>query len=185
DSLSPRRSLSQVAAGAVRSAAMQYLSRRDPVGFARRVGVTVGSDCRFIGVGLATFGSEPYLVRLGDHVAIASGVRFLTHDGGNWLFQREYPDLDVAAPIVVGDNVMLGINSMIYRGVTIGDDVAVAAGALVMRDVPPGSVVAGAPARVISSLDDYRRRLLRDSIGTGLLRGDERRRRLLEIYPTS
>lgn len=182
DSLSPRRGPHQLAAEALRAAATLYRARRDPVGYARRIGVAVGRDCRFLGVNAATFGFEPYLVTLGDHVAIAAGVRFLTHDGGNWLFQREYPDLDVAAPIVVGDNVLLGINAMIYRGVTVGSDVVVAPGALVMRDVPAGSLVAGAPARVISSIDDYRERLLKDSIGTGLLRGDDRRRRLEAVY---
>jgi acetyltransferase-like isoleucine patch superfamily enzyme len=166
----------------VRSAAARYLARRDPVGFARRLGVTVGRDCLFVGVNRETFGSDPYLVTIGDHVGIAAGVRFLTADVGTWLFRREYPDLDVVAPVVVGDNVALGVNAVICPGVTIGNDVAVVAGALVTRDVPDGSVVAGVPALVISDVADYRERMLKDSTDTGLLRGAQRRHRLVEMY---
>ena len=44
---------------------------------------------------------------------------------------------------------------MILRGVTIGDNVIIGAGAIVTKDVPPDSVVAGVPARVVCTLDEY------------------------------
>lgn len=134
--------------------------RADPVRFARSIGVRVGSDCRLIGVTRATFGSEPYLVRLGEHVTVTAGVRFVTHDGGVWVFRREFPNIDVFHPIDVGNNVFIGINTIILPGVRIGDDCVIGAGSVVAKDVPPGTVAAGVPARPIRTLAEYRDRIL-------------------------
>lgn len=128
---------------------------RDPVGFTRRIGVTVGEDCRIVAPSRATFGSEPYMITLGSHVAIAAEARFVTHDGGLWVFRHKYPNIDHVAPIVVHDNVMIGLGAVIMPGVEIGPDAVVAARAVVTRPVPPGTVVAGTPARVICTLDEY------------------------------
>jgi len=62
------------------------------------------------------FGSEPYLVRLGDHVSITAGVKFISHDGGVWVFRDRFPELDVFGPITVGSNVFIGINALIMPG---------------------------------------------------------------------
>ena len=129
--------------------------KSDPVGYARKIGVAVGENCRLLGVDRGTFGSEPYLVRLGDHVSLTNGVRFLTHDGGVWIFRDEYPEIDVFAPIVIGNNVYIGYNSMILPGVTIGDNCVIGAGSIVTRDVPSGVVAAGVPARPIRTIDEY------------------------------
>jgi acetyltransferase-like isoleucine patch superfamily enzyme len=128
--------------------------RRDAVAFARSLGVSVGERCRLT-INAGTFGSEPYLVRLGDHVTVTAGVRFITHDGGVWVFREQHPDIDVVAPISVGNNVFIGVNSIILAGVTIGDDCVVGAGSVVTRDIPAGSVAAGVPARVLRSRDEY------------------------------
>ena len=40
-------------------------------------------------VGLASFGSEPYLIRLGNHVRVNAGVNFVTHDGGYWILRNK------------------------------------------------------------------------------------------------
>lgn len=119
----------------------------------------MGEDCRLLGVSRATFGSEPYLVRLGNHVTITEGVRLVTHDGGVWVFRQQEPNLDIVGPITVGDNVFLGLRAIVLPGVTIGDNCVVAAGAVVTRDVQVNSVVAGVPARFLRSVDDYRQSL--------------------------
>lgn len=53
------------------------------------------------------------------------------------------------APIIIGDNVWVGMRAVILKGVTIGDGAIVAAGAVVTKDVPPRTIVGGNPARVI------------------------------------
>jgi acetyltransferase-like isoleucine patch superfamily enzyme len=129
--------------------------KSDPVGYARSIGVQMGRDCRLLGLDRGTFGTEPYLVRLGDHVSLTNGVRFVTHDGGVWVFRKEHPDVDVIAPIVVGNNVYFGYFSMILPGVTIGNDCVIGAGSVVTRDVPSGTVVAGVPAQPIRTIEEY------------------------------
>lgn len=146
-----------------------YQSRRDPVGYARTIGVRLGSGCFLVGISPATFGSEPYLITLGNNVAIASGARFITHDGIVWLFRDKYPDLEVVAPIAIGDNVLIGLNAVIMPGVTIGSNCVVGVGAVVTQDVPSGSIVAGIPARVIGTLDDHLAEVQKKSLGIGQL----------------
>jgi acetyltransferase-like isoleucine patch superfamily enzyme len=125
---------------------------RDPVAFARSKGATIGERCRLIG---CDFGSEPYLVTLGDHVS-ATSTSFVTHDGGVWVFRDEWPDADVFAPITVGSNVFLGAGVLVLPGVTIGDHVVVGARSVVSRDLPSGCVAVGSPAIPVRSLDEYR-----------------------------
>lgn len=50
------------------------------------------------------------------------------------------------APVKIGDNVWIGMNAVILKGVTIGDNSVVAAGAVVTKSVPANTVVAGNPA---------------------------------------
>ena len=57
------------------------------------------------------------------------------------------------APIIIGENVWVGENSRIQRGVTIGDNAIIAAGAIVTKDVPANSIVAGTPATVIKMIE--------------------------------
>ena len=56
-------------------------------------------------------------------------------------------------PIVIDDNVWIGRDSRILKGVTVGKGSIVALGAIVTRDVPPYSVVAGNPAKVVKTLE--------------------------------
>ena len=60
-----------------------YYVSRDPVKYARSLGVTVGRDVRLISIKpcCGAFGNEPYLVVIGNHVTITGGVRFVTHGG--------------------------------------------------------------------------------------------------------
>jgi acetyltransferase-like isoleucine patch superfamily enzyme len=51
------------------------------------------------------------------------------------------------APVVIGDDVWIGMRAMVLKGVTIGDGAIVAAGAVLTEDVPAGAVYAGNPAR--------------------------------------
>jgi len=129
--------------------------KSDPVGYARSIGVKVGNGCRLLGLDRGTFGTEPYLVRLGDHVSLTNGVRFVTHDGGVWVFREKHPEIDVVSPIVVGSNVYIGYYSMILPGVTIGDNCVIGAGSVVTRDVQSGTVVAGIPAKPIRTVEEY------------------------------
>lgn len=124
----------------------------------RMKGVSIGENCEIYRS--ANFGSEPYLIAIGDHVRINSGVQFVTHDGGVWVC-REYIKsgdsykIDIFGPISVGNNVHIGNNVIIMPGVKIGNNSIIGCGSIVTRDIPDGSVAVGIPARVIESLDEY------------------------------
>jgi len=136
-------------------AAFAIIHRWDAVSYARSLGVKVGNDCRILDHPRSVFGSEPYLVSLGNHVTVASGVKFVTHDGGVWIFRGEHPDIDAFGPVRVGNNVFLGFNSLIMTHVTIGDNCVVGAGSIVTKSIAPNTVAAGCPARPICSTEEY------------------------------
>jgi acetyltransferase-like isoleucine patch superfamily enzyme len=56
-------------------------------------------------------------------------------------------------PVIISDNVWIGMNAVILKGVTIGENSVVAAGAVVTKSVPPNVVVAGNPAVVTKQLN--------------------------------
>ena len=139
----------------------RYRAQRDLVVRARLAGVRVGRNCRIYD---CSFGSEPFLVTLGDHVTVTAGVQFVTHDGGVWVFREEFPDVDVFAPIHVGNNVFIGLNSILLPGARIGDNCVIGAGSVVRGEIPPNSVAAGVPAKVIKSLETYRAKVLEGAV---------------------
>lgn len=155
---------------------------RNPVGYARSIGVTVGQDCRILGMTPTTFGSEPYLVRLGRHVTITAGTRFVTHDGGVWIFRDEHPNIDVFGPITVGDNVFIGMNSIIMPGVSVGNNCVIGAGSVVTRDIPPDCVAVGAPAKPIRTLAEYWEKIQPDVFHIRNLPYQEKRKVLQERF---
>lgn len=59
-----------------------------------------------------------------------------------------------ATPVIVGDDVVVGANSVVLEGVRIGNNAVVAAGSVVTQDVPENAVVAGAPARIVKYRDE-------------------------------
>ena len=121
----------------------------------RKTGMRIGRNCR---VYTENFGGEPYLIRIGDHCTVTSGVRFVTHDGACWVCRDELPNLQDFGPIRLHDNCFIGVNAVILPHVRIGPNSIVAAGAVVAKDVPPNTVVGGIPARPIMTLENYRTR---------------------------
>ena len=103
------------------------------------------------------FGSEPYLIEVGNNVRLSSGCQLFTHDGGLWVLRNigKLPNADKFGRIKIGNNVHVGINAIIMPGVTIGNNVIIGAGAIVTKDIPSNSVAVGVPAVVIESIDDY------------------------------
>jgi len=121
----------------------------------RRAGLTLGEGCRFAGI--PSFGTEPYLITLGNHVAIASNVLFITHDGGTFTFrhQERYRKVIKYGRINILDHCVIGERSIILPGVTIGPNSVVAAGSVVSRNIPPGVLAAGNPAKPFLTTHQY------------------------------
>lgn len=111
------------------------------------------------------FGTEPHLISFGDNVHVASNVTFINHDIMSMMFN--YMDKDHKyclreGKINIGSNVFIGANSTILYDVSIGDNVIIGAGSLVSKNIPSGSIVAGVPAKIIGSFEDYKMKLIKD-----------------------
>lgn len=113
----------------------------------RKRGVIVGERLNNYGI---IDNGHGFLVKIGDDVTI-SAARILTHDGSTKLWTGK----SRIGHVTIGNRVFIGAGGVILPNVTIGDDVIVGAGSVVNRDIPSNSVVAGNPAKVISSLTDY------------------------------
>ena len=153
-----------------------------PVSYARSLGVTMNGRVMIYGSSYKMFSAEPYLVTLEDNVFISVDAVFICHDGGVLPFRKDYPTLDLAAPIHVGQDTFIGMRATILKGVVIGSRCIVATGAVVTKSVPDGSIVGGNPARILGRTDDYIARAQQNSLGIGHLYGTEKIRRYKSIF---
>ncbi len=86
-------------------------------------------------------------ITIGHNCKFANNVVLVDHDhdysNGNVGF--------VSEPITIGNNVWIGANVVILKGVSIGDNAVIAAGAVVNKDVPAGAVAGGVPAKILKT----------------------------------
>lgn len=100
--------------------------------------------------------SRPYLVNIGDYCVITQGTIILTHDYSHSVLLKKYgKNIGDAKGVLIGDNVFIGMNSIILMGSKIGNNCIVGAGSLVTGEFPDDVVIGGNPARIICSLDEY------------------------------
>jgi acetyltransferase-like isoleucine patch superfamily enzyme len=124
---------------------LMLISNDDRVRVLRRKGVRIGENCLIY---TTFFSTEPYLIEIGNHVAVSSGTSFVTHDATGWLF-ADHPSMDIFGRIEVGDNTYFGTDCTILPGAKIGSNCVIGSGTVVRGVIPDGSVVMGNPARVI------------------------------------
>jgi acetyltransferase-like isoleucine patch superfamily enzyme len=125
----------------------------------------ISSGCKIHVNGKLTIGDNSYIMphtlvavssslTIGNDCAISWNCQILDNDGHDFMINGEKKE--PVAPIVIGNKVWIGSNSMIKKGVTIGNGSVVASGSVVTRDVPERVVVAGMPARVIRENIDWK-----------------------------
>lgn len=103
--------------------------------------------------------TDPYLVRLGNNVAL-SACTLLGHDAVVRVVNTSLGlKLDSVGPIDIKDNSFVGHGAIVMPNVRIGPNSVVAAGSVVTKDVPPGVVVGGVPAKHICTFDEMVERL--------------------------
>jgi acetyltransferase-like isoleucine patch superfamily enzyme len=147
----------------------------------RARGVQIGAGCRIYSM---EFSTEPYLVRLGDGVCIAGGVKFLTHDGAARLLRSRRAMIQSFGRIVVGDNSFIGENAILLPGTTIGRDCVIGAGAVVRGTIPDNSLVIGNPGQIVGRASTFLYRLERgkNTLDTFGLPEPERRSLILAHF---
>lgn len=125
-------------------------------------GIKIGDKVRFTGDTM--WGTEPYLIEIGDNVIITQDVVFHTHDGGVGLLRDKYPGINIFGKIIIGNNVFIGSKAIILPSVIVGNNVVIAAGCIVSRNIPSNSVVAGIPAKILKSFKEYEEKVLLNAI---------------------
>jgi acetyltransferase-like isoleucine patch superfamily enzyme len=149
---------------------------------ARIRGVEFGKECHFM---TRSWGGEPYLIKMGDYVRTASGVKFITHDGAVGVIRRfyeEHRNIDLMSPIIIGNNVFIGMDSILLPGVKVEDNVIIGAKSVVRGHLKANSVYAGIPAKYICTLDEYIEKNREDFIQTRGMTRAEKKKFLLEDY---
>lgn len=162
-----------------------FWTKLAPISYARFLGVRLGKNVKFYGMKPGMFSTEPWLITIGDDCHITANCTFITHDGGTLVLRKKIPDLEITAPIVIGSNVYIGYNSTILYGTEIGDNCIVGACSLVKGKFPANSVIAGVPARVIKSLDEYLQKAQKESLHLGHLSPKEKEKALKRYFGIS
>lgn len=110
-----------------------------------------GGSLLNLGVMVAAVGR----VEIGEHCMLANGC--LLTDGNHRFDDLDRPvpwqGFTTTGPTVLGDNVWLGANVVVTGGVRIGRRSVIGANSVVTADVPEFSVAAGAPARVLRTIE--------------------------------
>ena len=132
--------------------------------------ISIGNNCY---IGNSNFISRSKIT-IGDNVTIAWGCTIYDHDshsldykerrkdvldeikcienGENFIASKNW-DCVNSKPIVIHDDVWIGMNCTILKGVVIGEGAVIGACSVVTKDVPAWSVVAGNPAKVVKTLN--------------------------------
>jgi len=113
-------------------------------------GITIGRDCGLSGTVISAGGS----VTLGDRVFCGANCT-ITDDDRHPLdpAARANEEKTDAVAVVIDDDVWLGMNVVVLKGVRIGSRTVVAANSVVTKSLPGGVLAGGIPARVIRKLD--------------------------------
>lgn len=121
--------------------------------YLRSVGVSIGKNT-FISLGAKIDISGRGKISIGDRCEITHGCVILSHDAA---VKRIDKNRRRCGPVQIGDNVFIGVNSIILHSVTIGENSVIGAGSVVTKDVPSDVVVAGNPAKIIRQLTSFRK----------------------------
>jgi acetyltransferase-like isoleucine patch superfamily enzyme len=132
---------------------LKKASNEAKIKYFRKQGMKIGKDCRFNTI---AFSTEPYLIEIGDHVAIAGGTEIITHDGAIWCFRDEFKNADVFGRVKIGNNVFIGDNCTILPNTTIGDNCIIGAGSVIRGKFPENQVIIGNPAKAVMKMSVQR-----------------------------
>ena len=131
------------------------------------------------------FGSEPYLIKIGDDTTVSSNCAFITHDAATRVIRHlpnGNPTTGLSGPIIVGKNCFIGYRTTILAGVHIGDNTIIGACSLVNRNIPSNVVAAGIPCRVICTLDEYMEKHKHDFMYMNNLPYNKKKEYLLKYF---
>lgn len=132
----------------------------------KKIGVKIGEGCYIFepkSVNIDLY--RPYLLKIGNNVVLCANSTILTHDYSHCVLNEKYGrNIGDAKPVKIGDNVFVGIDAMILMGTEIGNNVIIGAKSVVFGKIPDNCVVAGNPAKIICSLDEFYKKRVKNEI---------------------
>lgn len=123
----------------------------------RKKGIQIGIGCKIFYPSKTEIDTtRPWMLKIGDYVKITQGCIILCHDYSRSVLRRAYGEiLAEGKNTVIGNNVFLGMNSIVLAGSKIGNNVIVGAGSVVSGVIPDNVVIAGNPARIVRTLEEH------------------------------
>ncbi len=109
--------------------------------------VIIGDNSGFSGTVIAAAGS----IKIGSKVLCGANTTITDYDWHGIEPDKRNQPAD-PKPVVIGDNVWLGLNSVVLKGVTIGENTVIGANSLVTKDIPANVIAAGNPCKVIREM---------------------------------
>jgi acetyltransferase-like isoleucine patch superfamily enzyme len=112
--------------------------------------IRIGDDCGFSGAVIVA----AERIDIGNRVSVGSNSIIVDTDFHPLDPQARLADYNAGShkPVIIEDDVFIGMNAIVLKGVRIGKGSVVGAGAVVSSDVPAGVIVSGNPARVVREL---------------------------------
>lgn len=111
--------------------------------------IIIGDNCRING---AYIHAKKKII-IGDNCIMASGISILDSNGHQVVSQNRTLGSDSAEPIIIGNNVWVGINAIILKGTEIGDNCIISAGSVCKGVFPKNCIISGNPATIVKVLD--------------------------------
>lgn len=129
----------------------------------------IGFDCKILCANSISFGD--YVI-LADNITVCDNNnhpvnpqdRALIYMKTSWDSEYRGWKYSQSSPIIIANNVWIGSNVRICKGVTIGEGAIIAACSVVTKNVPANSIAAGNPAKIVKTDIDQSPRLLSDDI---------------------
>lgn len=134
-----------------------FVSNEEFIKYLNNSGVQCGSNTKFFDIKNVYVDTQrSWMLEIGDYCKITRGVVILQHDYGRSVLRRVYGEvIDGARKTKIGDNVFIGMNSIILMGASIGNNVIIGAGSVVSGRIPDNCVAVGVPAKPVCTLEEY------------------------------
>ena len=141
--------------------------------YLKKCGVKIGANTYFfhptntkIDINRASY------ITIGSGCSITSGVSILCHDFSWTVLRKSHHEFfpDSGKTVEIGDNVFVGWDAIIIGPVKVGSNVIIGAHSVVTRDIPDNVVVAGSPAKILCTLDEYYEKKQKNRVNDAIFR---------------
>jgi acetyltransferase-like isoleucine patch superfamily enzyme len=110
--------------------------------------INIGNSCTLNGTSIRSVSH----ISIGNDCVFAPDVKIVDHDHPLSSTERHSTNY-IAEPITIEDNVWVGFNVIILKGIRIGKNSIIGAGSVVVKDIPENCIAAGIPAKVIKEIE--------------------------------